>query len=141
MAAGQPERLGVRIAGVGELRLALEHQEPRPPVDVRYQYRTPWIPQQVPELRPGLRNGDAHATVPRVHGDDAELRHAVPPERGEDALRIVVEELLDLRGQRIRCRHGSAPSGRCRRVDGSAGILSRRSRSGVGQEYADADIR
>jgi len=41
-----------------------------------------------------------------------------------------VEELLDLRGQRGRCRHGSAPSGRSRRVDDSAGILPWRSRSG-----------
>src|SRR5712664_3076080 len=98
MAAGQAQRLGVGIAGVGELRLALEHQEPRPPINVRHQHRAAGIPQEVLELRPGLRDGYAHPTVPRIHGDDAELRHAVPPERGEDALRIVVEELFDLRG-------------------------------------------
>jgi len=39
MAAGQAQRLGVGIAGVGELRLAFEDKEPRPPIGVRDQDR------------------------------------------------------------------------------------------------------
>src|SRR5215831_17860120 len=33
--ACEAERVGVGVAGVDQLRLALEHEEPRPPVDVR----------------------------------------------------------------------------------------------------------
>src|SRR5262249_39120976 len=97
VAPGQAKFLRVGIAGVGELRSTLENQESGPPVDVRDQDRAPGIAQQVLELRPRLRDRNAYPSVARIHGDDAELRHAVPPERGEDGLRVVVEELLDLR--------------------------------------------
>src|SRR5262249_27527404 len=75
--------------------------------DVRDQDRAARIAQEVLELRACLRDGNAHAAVPRVHGDDAELRHPVAPERGEHALRIVVKELFDLWWQGLRRRHES----------------------------------
>src|SRR4030095_3947663 len=101
-----------------ELGLPLEYEEARPPVDVRDQDRAARIAQKVPELRARLGDGDAHAAVARVDGDDAELRHPVPPERCEHALRVVVEKLLDLRGQRLRRRHEcGAPWQRCRWIN------------------------
>src|SRR6266478_5836248 len=106
MTASQAQLLGVGVAGVDELGPALEHEEARPPVDVRDQHRAARIPQEVLELRARLRDGYADTTLPRVHGDDAELRHPVLSERGEHALRVVVEELLDLRWQLARRGHG-----------------------------------
>src|SRR3989442_15346719 len=92
-----------------ELGLALEHEEARPPVDVRDQDRTARIPQEVLELGARLRDGNAHPAVPRVHGDDAELRHPVPPERGQHALRVVMDELFDLWCELGCHRHLCAP--------------------------------
>src|SRR5262245_18833848 len=91
---------------MNELGSPLEYEKARPPVDVRDQDGATRVAQQVLELRARLRDGDAHAAVARVDGDDAELRHPVAPERREHALRIIVKELLDLRGQRD--RHGSS---------------------------------
>src|SRR5437667_9752985 len=117
----------VGVSGVDELGPALEHEEARPPVDVRDQHRAARIAQEVLELRARLRDGNAHTAVARVYGDDAELRHPVAPERGQYALRIVVQELLDLRWQRVLCRHGCGllECGAHDRGDGASGPTAR----------------
>src|SRR5437870_11329643 len=127
VAASEAQRLGVGVSGVDELGPALEHEEARPPVDVRDQYRAARIAQEVLELRARLRDGNAHTAVARVYGDDAELRHPVAPERGQYALRIVVQELLDLRWQRVLCRHGCGllECGAHDRGEGASGSTAR----------------
>src|SRR5207245_7638988 len=128
VAASEAQRLGVGVSGVDELGPALEHEEARPPVDVRDQHRAARIAQEVLELRARLRDGNAHTAVARVYGDDAELRHPVPPERGQHALRVVVQELLDLRWQRVLCRHrcGLLECGAHDRGEGASGSTARR---------------
>src|SRR6266849_1945070 len=96
VSARHAERVGVGVAGVGELRLALEHQEPGPPVRLRDQHGAARVSEQVLELHPGLRDRDPDAAIAGVRGDDAELRHPVATERGQHALRVVMDELFDL---------------------------------------------
>src|SRR6266545_1232854 len=61
VSARHAECFGVGVAGVGELRLALEHQEPGPPVGMRDQHGAARVPEQVLELHPGLRDRDPDA--------------------------------------------------------------------------------
>src|SRR5262249_15770257 len=55
------------------------------------------------------RDGDARPAVARIDRHDAELRHAVATEGRQHALRIVVDELLDLGRQGS--RHARSPQG------------------------------
>src|SRR5262249_34472693 len=71
------------------------------------EHRAAWIAQEILELHPRLRDGDAYPAVARIDRHDAELRHAVPAEGRQHALWIVVDELLDLGRQGS--RHARSP--------------------------------
>src|SRR5262249_28448459 len=107
--AGQAKRFRIAVARVHQLGLALEDEEARPPVGVRDEHGAARIAQEILELHPRLRDGDAYPAVARIDRHDAELRHAVPAEGGQHALRIVVDKLLDL--GRKGSRHARSPQG------------------------------